>query len=59
MKEICCYDNCVLPADYVIWNGKQPGYDNKTYSCEAHVGYMLEESDVPNQVYPIEWDDEV
>ena len=60
----CCYagsvkkgfiPECHLPAEYVIWNGKEPPYDNKVYSCEAHVGCLLEESDVPNQVYPIEW----
>lgn len=54
-KTICCYVGCEKEAEYIIWNGKEPGYDNKTESCTEHVGQLLEDSDKPNQVWPIGW----
>lgn len=56
MESKCCFAGCGKKAEYVIWDGKEPACDHKTEACVDHVGHLLSDSEVPNQVYPIEWE---
>ncbi len=60
----CCYifeefrpiQNCTQPAEWVIWDGKEPAYDHYTHACTEHVGALLSDSDQSHSVYPVAWD---
>lgn len=38
---LCCFLTCDKPAEWTIWDGKYPSYDNYTLSCTDPVGEML------------------
>lgn len=55
-NEKCCELNCGKNAEWIIWDGIEPAYDHKTYACSAHIAELYNETGLPNQFYPIEWD---